>query len=220
MARAKKKRKTKTQVLNISDLEETVRKEKKTSKRPAIFLTILGVFCLLIGTNYGNILKLVIKEITPPKPQISRRITEKTYINEMKTTIKSCNYYELAREDGIDLRLTTTLNFYDEKLVSYTKNATYTASKGKEELGLTNLPKSLSFYQNLDTITIIGYDINTEEIENGFNTKVIVDLKTLDPTKLTTNHQANIVSKVDFKLNDNIDTTLAKAKTYGYICNE
>ena len=40
---------TRTQVLNLSDFEQVTKYEKSTSKRPAIFLAILGLFCIISG---------------------------------------------------------------------------------------------------------------------------------------------------------------------------
>ena len=41
----------KTQVINLKDLEEVARIEKRTSKKPAILLAILGLTFLLLGSG-------------------------------------------------------------------------------------------------------------------------------------------------------------------------
>ena len=42
----------KTQVLNLKDVEEAVRIEKRTSKKPAIILGIVGITLLLFGSGF------------------------------------------------------------------------------------------------------------------------------------------------------------------------
>lgn len=46
---------TKTQVLNLSELERVANYEKRTSKKPAAILATLGVMCITLGLSYNNI---------------------------------------------------------------------------------------------------------------------------------------------------------------------
>ena len=68
---------TRTQVLNLSDFERVAKYEKSVSKKPAIFLFALGMFCIIAGLSYNSIMSIVIDKITPPAPEVSKRVTEK-----------------------------------------------------------------------------------------------------------------------------------------------
>ena len=82
---------TRTQVLNLSDFEKVAEFEKSTSKRPAIFLAILGIFCIMSGFAYNPILNIVIDSITPEAPQVSKRIKDMDMTRMLSSTI-SCHY--------------------------------------------------------------------------------------------------------------------------------
>ena len=44
-----------TQVLNLKDVQETVKYEKLHSKKPAIIVAIIGIVCLSIGSSFAFI---------------------------------------------------------------------------------------------------------------------------------------------------------------------
>ena len=46
---------TRTQVLNLQELEKAAKYEKKTSKKPAAVLAILGVFSISLGLCYPSL---------------------------------------------------------------------------------------------------------------------------------------------------------------------
>ena len=132
---------TRTQVLNLSDFEKVAEFEKSTSKRPAIFLAILGIFCIMSGFAYNPILNIVIDSITPEAPQVSKRIKDMDMTRMLSSTI-SCHYTNLNTPNGLDINSDMTLTFYDNKLNSYTKTTTYVASLGKEKRTLLKNQKA------------------------------------------------------------------------------
>ena len=50
---------TRTQVLNLQELEKAAKFEKKTSRKPAYFLAILGVFSISLGLCYPSITNML-----------------------------------------------------------------------------------------------------------------------------------------------------------------
>ena len=50
---------TKTQVLNLQELERVAKFERKTSKRPAVLFAIAGILSLTLGLSYNNIMMAI-----------------------------------------------------------------------------------------------------------------------------------------------------------------
>ena len=46
---------TRTQVLNIQELENAAKYEKRTSKKPAVFFAVLGLLSISLGVSYPGI---------------------------------------------------------------------------------------------------------------------------------------------------------------------
>lgn len=208
---------TRTQVLNLSDFEKVAKYEKKTSKRPAIFLAILGVFCLIAGFSYNPIMDIVIDKITPPAPVVSRRVTEKNEIITNSDTVV-CHYALLGREDGIDYTLTLSLTFYNDTLATYTKTMGFVATLGKEELAQQAINITYPIFKDLEQISIPNYKTETKLIENGFETTTVIEPKNFNPALLTTTHNAYPATNYDFEYGTK-EETIQRAESYGYTCD-
>jgi len=210
---------TRTQVLNLSDFEEVTKYEKSTSKRPAIFLAILGVICIISGFSYNPIMNIVIDKITPPAPVISRRVTDANLTKTLTDTML-CHFTDVGNAYGVDLTMDMTLSFYDGKLNSYNKTTEYVVALGKEKLGQPNVNTYYPIFKTLESINITGYKTSTKLLDNGFETKVNIDLKTLNQQQLTTEHNNNPITRVEFAYGDTKDLAYQKASVYGYICEK
>ena len=49
----------KTQVLNLTDVQEIANYEKKTSKRPAALFAFAGILAITLGISYPNIMTAI-----------------------------------------------------------------------------------------------------------------------------------------------------------------
>lgn len=208
---------TRTQVLNLSDFEKVAEFEKSTSKRPAIFLTILGIFCIITGFAYNPIMNIVIDRITPEAPQVSKRIKDMDMTRMLSSTI-SCHYTNLNNPNGLDINSDINLTFYDNKLNSYTKTTSYVTSLGKEKTSKPTTDAYYNAFKVLEAISIPGYKQSTTQINNGLEIKTIIDLKNLNTSSLTTEHNGSIATKVEFTYESTIDEVLQQAKTLNYDC--
>lgn len=207
---------TRTQVLNLSDFEQVAKYEKSISKRPAIFLAALGLFCIISGASYNPIMNIVIDKITPPKPVISKRVIDKNSISKVATDTVTCHHVNTDNNLGIELILDTNLVFYNDKLDSYTKTGQYVTILGKEQVGKTAIDSNYQIFKNFEAISIPGYTTKTTQITNGFEIKTTYDLKTLNPSLLTTEHKRFAVTNADFQYGDSKEATIEKALAYGY----
>ena len=187
-----------TQVLNLQEVQETVRFEKLTSKKPAILVAILGM--ILIGFGSGIQINQVLKAKEQERQkEIAKREEKRAQEQEMNTnTYYNCVKTTLNLPDGTDTVYSITYDFKEDKLVGFTKvfNATKTAGN---ELGANTIQSYTIGYQRLLN-PIPGYDISVYPTNNGITANVKVDLETINLTSLNPIQATHISTKVDYPL--------------------
>lgn len=209
---------TRTQVLNLSDFERVAKYEKSVSKKPAIFLSVLGIFCIIAGLSYNSIMAFVIDKITPPAPQVSKRITENKDLIETKNDTVTCHYTSIDANAGTELILDLNLIFYNNILDTCIKNMSFVTSLGKETTGQPVVDYYYPIFKSFEEMTIPGYTSKTNLINNGFETKTTMDLKTVNVESLTDQHKAYPATTVDFIYGEDKETATQRAISYGYTC--
>lgn len=207
---------TKTQVLNLNELERIANYEKKTSKKPALVLAALGIMCITIGASYSGVLSILDSANNPPKNSVEHKEVDDGSKQSIATM--SCKYTAFGGEDGTDTTVDMTLIFNNGKLSNYTKVMNLVPTSGKEAETKAFVTQLLSDYQLFETLTIPGYKISSNAKGNGFETVVSLELDELDLEQLNVYHWRNVVTKAEFALNDTKETVLEKAKDLGYIC--
>ena len=206
---------TKTQVLNLKELEQVASYEKKISKKPAIILAVLGIMCITIGASYNSVLNILTNSPNKENPSVAHKEIEK---NTEPVATVNCQYITAISSEGFDVVVDMTLIFNNGKLNNYTKVMNVTPTLGQEALAQTTIPPLLDAYKTFETLTIPGYRIVSNAKGTGFETIVSIDLKELDPTQLNIYHERNVVTKAEFALNDTKEMVETKAKELDYIC--
>lgn len=208
---------TRTQVLNLTDLQKVAKYEKSISKRPAITLAILGLFMVITGFSYNGIINFLTRVPSAPEENIyHKEIVEEE--EDTNTSTVKCSFILLGNPDGTDTALNVTLNLIDDKLISYNKVATYVPTAANEQLGIATIQSYLPAFQSLSTIAIPGYSLKVLQKGAGFETNVNIDLENIDGSLLTANHQWNASTNVEFALGDTEEMILTRAASYGYQC--
>ena len=210
---------TKTQVLNLSELERIANYEKRISKKPAAFFAVLGVMLIMVGVSYNGIINIFNPAPTNKNEGTvaHKEVDKNDRIPEPVGTL-NCQYVELSNLEGQDTNVTMTLIFNNGNLKSYTKIMNITPTAGQETLAATTIPQLLTNYQAFETVPVPGYQIISNAKGTGFETIVAIDLATLDSTKLISYHHNNVVTKVEFALDDTKEIVMTKATDLGYIC--
>ncbi len=208
---------TKTQVLNLNELERIAKYEKKTSKKPAMILAILGIMCITIGASYNGVLNALNGTTENSNNSVAHKELDNDKTTQPISTL-SCKYTNFGSAEGMDTTVDMTLIFNNGKLSNYTKVMNLMPTSGKESEAAGAISQLLTGYRSFENLTIPGYKISSNTKGNGFETIVSLELKTLDPTQLNIYHQSNVVTKAEFAFNDNKETVLQKANELGYIC--
>ena len=182
-----------TQVLNYKEVQKAIRFEKITSKKPAIFVAILGIISLLFGGS------LQIASSLKENNSIQKRDTTTNNI-KVETTKLSCVKTTINNPEGINTIYNIAYNFENDKLVGFTKTYDVSADINKEE-AKRQIEKYITEYNNLLNDSD-GYQISLSHTNNTTLTvKVIVDYKELDLTKLKDIQQTKPFTKVDYNRN-------------------
>lgn len=224
----------KTQVLNLSDVEKVANYEKKTSKKPAIVLAIMGVLSISLGLAYPSIQTLMAKEpikevkeekITKEENDLVNVPTDETSTNSARVeeqatvTNLACTVTSPGNPDGTDTALTYNFTFSNAQLKSFTKQFSANVTLGNPT-GQTTIQNLLSGYKYFETVDIEGYQIVTtpNATSTGFVVNVNVDLTKFDKTTFPTTHVYNHVSNVNYDLNADQTAIYNDLVANGFIC--
>ena len=204
-----------TQVLNLKDVEETVRFEKRTSKKPAIIVAVLGIICITIGSSFAFVQTMNARKASTPNVQ-----TRKNNKPQNKSNTKSldCTFMQKSESNGINTIMNINYVFKDEKLTSFTKTYSMVPLvEGNEQ----SKPAIQNFINALQPflIEINGYKLKVvPESTGGVITTTEVNLEILDVKQVPELNQKNFRFNIEYQLNTPY-ADIQKAMTEnGYKC--
>ncbi len=198
---------TKTQVLNLLELEKVAKYERQTSKKPALILGILGVLFLISGFVY-NPLVAAIKDIYQEEPLVAHRETK-----DKITNIKCTYDYKDLTANGTS-QLNINLSLENNRLFNYVKTLKVKPVTGQESI----LNDIKTKYKAFEVNKIKGYNILTVTKDNNLETVVMIDLEQLDLTTFPEDYQKDPVTRIEFSIGDSLEIIQTKAKALGYAC--
>lgn len=198
---------TKTQVLNLIELQNVAKYEKQTSKKPALVLGILGTLFLISGIIYTPLVA-AIKETNQVQPVVKRE-EEKDVV-----TLVNCTYDYKDLTPDAESKLNINLSLENNRLFNYVKTLKVKPLAGKE-----NVLKDISNkYKPFETTDIKGYNLLTLTKDNRLETVVVIDLEKLDLKIFPEEYQKDVVSRVEFNIGDSLEMIQTKANALGYTC--
>ena len=101
-----------TQVLNLKDVEEVASFERRTSKKPAIIIAVIGALMILFGSTFSVVQSMTAKKVNEQKTVQKRKI-DKTTDNQAKVEQSYLNCTATAPNlpDGTDIIYTIKYTF-------------------------------------------------------------------------------------------------------------
>ena len=223
---------TRTQVLNLQELEKAAKYEKRASRKPAALFAILGVFSISLGVCYPSINHMLnSRDDDVFDTTISEQRQEDMDSVVPNDTIIDSNTLtcSISQGDPNDANLVTTTNytfsFLDNGLLgSYKKvmdikaNAVVTQTP----TSIVTLDTSLA---NLIQTPIAGYLIEKvptasldPNIVDGYTATLNVDFSQFNPANLTALHTTNSFANVEFSNLDTKDVIQQRQSSLGYTC--
>lgn len=210
----------KTQVLNLNDVKELAKFERKTSKKPAVLFAIAGILSITLGLTYPSIMTALDGISTKEnKPEEKEKYEEdKEILAKVEENKVTCTFVAPSNPDGTKGTATYEL-FYNEEdmLESYTMTLTIDPLEGNA-MGLTSTQALHDSYKAIDQIPITGYKMTTSYTDTGMKAIAAVDLTKLDKLTLTPTHQAAFFAQVPFNLNDLKTANVQYLTSTNYIC--
>ena len=203
-----------TQVLNLQDFKETVRIDRITSKKPAIFAATIGILLIVLGLAFPTMQSLTTRQKTQArKQQIDEKVKKEVKVVEEDVV---CHWEKLNNPNGTDENIDVTFHFRDDKLVSSTK--AYKLTKTPTYQGTPG--ELASYLQALQSflMQISGYSVSVQTIDNGSITTTTVDYNLVDVTKIPAAHQSNYRFNVLHRANQSKEEVKASMIAISYKC--
>lgn len=219
---------TRTQVLNLQELEKAAKFEKKTSKRPAAILAVIGVFSISLGLCYPSVTRMLSNRNVKDTPTVSEQRQEDDTKSEEKVATNptlTCTANQTNTADATLVTTTYTFQFLDTGTLKYYQKV----MNIKASTAVTQTPASIvsldTALSNLRQTAVTGYLLEKEasasttpNVVDSYTAKLSVDMTRYDPTTMTALHKSNSFANVEFSTTDTKDTLQQKLTSKGYTC--
>ena len=189
-----------TQVLNLQEVKKAIRFEKITSKKPAIFVAVIGILLLLFGTSF-QVLKTMkansnVQKRTVTVPNKKGPLSVTKILKATKTTMNN--------PDSTNIVYNVIYYFNEENLIKESRQYNVSAVTGKEE-GNKTIEKISKDYKTLLN-NREGYKIEMNNpTPSVFESKIEIDYTKLDLTKVDNIQSTKEFTKLIYRLNKTYD---------------
>lgn len=216
---------TRTQVLNINDVEQTAQQERHNTniKKLGLFILIIGVILLTGGISYQMLGIGVPEKETPAAPTDNVQPANTPNAIDTTPTTPYCRLETPAGEDGTDKMITYTFTYEGDLLKGYTKTVNISQTEGNTE-GVTTVDNYTNEYNSYTSTQFNGYVLSVTPSNNnnlsGVQIETNVDLTVLDPSILVEPFVSNEYIKVDFQLDQPKADVIGYLQGLSYTCVE
>lgn len=179
-----------TQVINLKDLEEVVKFEKRTSKKPAIIVAVIAIALILSGS--GAQIATTLKEKKKEEQVIAQRKEE-----ELRKTSLTCTQNKLNNSNGTDAIYSFRYEFEDDLVIKANKMLSVTVTPGKEN-GKAEIKKLKDNYEK-NKLSIRGYENSISTTDKGFVLVTEIDYRDLKPDEVKSTQIKDLATSVDYE---------------------
>lgn len=232
MARRKKSKEeleelTRTQVLNLQELEKAAKYEKKTSRKPAAILAVIGVFSISLGLCYPGVNSMLNSRKVESKPTVSERREKDNVVDEnvLDSPSFTCTFRQENVTDATLVNTTYNFQFLDMGTLKYYEKVmdiSVASPVTQTPASIVSLDTSLA---NLVQTPITGYLLEktpsastNPSVVDGYQAKLAVDFQQFNLATLTTLHTTNTFANVEFNAQDTWESIQARLVSLGYTC--
>lgn len=208
----------KTQVLNLTDVQEIANFEKKTSKRPAALFAFAGILAITLGFSYPNIMTAIDAIPSKAATEPVEIIYADNVLNNIQPNDTTCTFTSPYNANGTSGVASYKFIFNEEdQLQRYTMTLTFDPQVGNAN-GLVAVQNYYNHYRQLDVLPLEGYTTATTYTDTGMQTIISVDLTKLNKALLTPVHNGTQFSAVTDNLGDAKAAIIQKYSANSYIC--
>ena len=206
-----------TQVLNLKDVEETVRFEKSISKKPAMIIAIIGAIFLTLGSTL-QIAKTMKKSVEPKVEK--REISKEKEIQTVAPVILECQNIQMNNPDGTNITFTIDYTFNNYKLTNFTKKYSIAAIEGNQ-VGFQTIQQYIVGYRDFMN-PVNGYSISVtpNETQTILTAVVSADLEKIDMTTFPEMQKNHISTSIDYQKDTAFLTIQSDMSSKGFTCEQ
>ena len=206
-----------TQVLNLKDVEETVKYEKSISKKPAMIIAIIGAIFLTLGSTL-QIAKTMKKSVEPKVEKIE--ISKEKEIQTVAPVILECQNIQMNNPDGTNITYTINYTFNNYKLTNFTKKYSIAAIEGNQ-VGLQTIQQYIVGYRDFMN-PVNGYTISVtpNETQTVLTAVVSADLEKVDMTTFPEMQKNHISTSIDYQKDTAFLTIQSDMSSKGFTCEQ
>lgn len=206
-----------TQVLNLKDVEETVRFEKSISKKPAMIIAIIGAIFLTLGSTL-QIAKTMKKSVEPKVEK--REISKEKEIQTVAPVILECQNVQMNNPEGTNATFTIDYTFSNYKLTSFTKKYVLEVIEGNQ-IGPQTIQQYIVGYRDFMN-PVNGYSISVtpNETQTVLTAVVSADLEKIDMTTFPEMQKNHISTSIDYQKDTAFLTIQSDMSSKGFTCEQ
>ena len=206
-----------TQVLNLKDVEETVRFEKSISKKPAMILAIIGAIFLTLGSTL-QIAKTMKKSVEPKVEK--REISKEKEIQTVAPVILECQNVQMNNPEGTNATFIIDYTFSNYKLTSFTKKYVLEVIEGNQ-IGPQTIQQYIVGYRDFMN-PVNGYSISVtpNETQTVLTAVVSADLEKIDMTTFPEMQKNHISTSIDYQKDTAFLTIQSDMSSKGFTCEQ
>ena len=204
-----------TQVLNLKDVEETVRFEKSISKKPAMIIAIIGAIFLTLGSTL-QIAKTMKKSV---EPKVEKRVISKEK-QTVAPVILECQSIQMNNPDGTNITYTINYTFNNYKLTNFTKKYSIAAIEGNQ-VGLQTIQQYIVGYRDFMN-PVNGYTISVtpNETQTVLTAVVSADLEKIDMNTFPEMQKNHISTSIDYQKDTAFLSIQSDMSSKGFTCEQ
>ena len=204
-----------TQVLNLKDVEETVRFEKSISKKPAMIIAIIGAIFITLGSTL-QIAKTMKKSV---EPKVEKRVISKEK-QTVAPVILECQNIQMNNPDGTNITYTINYTFNNYKLTNFTKKYSIAAIEGNQ-VGLQTIQQYIVGYRDFMN-PVNGYTISVtpNETQTVLTAVVSADLEKIDMNTFPEMQKNHISTSIDYQKDTAFLTIQSDMSSKGFTCEQ
>lgn len=201
-----------TQVLNLQDVKAVARYERRTSKKPALIVAIIGILLLTVGTTFQVSSSL---KAARENNKVEKR--KKALAEKQETSIK-CSKVSADNGDGTSSNYIIVYNFDEDGLVGFTKTLTLNTidPTNPATASIENFYNNYAQYLN----QVEGYKVEAiiNDTKTQFVSSVTADLTKINMLSFPEIQQIQYSTKIDYALTTSQDKIKDDMIANSYTC--
>ncbi len=203
-----------TQVLNINEVEELAKMERKASRRPGMMFLFAGILAIALGVSFPYIMSAIGDDSYLNNGEVPEEVISDGEIEEdvlVKELI--CSKEKVDDINQITYLENITFNFNTNGLTGYVKTLKTTPVDVTNAVYVAELTGYLGL-----AVDTTGYNLTVLDNTVSYDASLAVDLLSYDIATLGDNYKMLPFTNIVYSVNQTIDEVTILAETELYVC--